>query len=86
MKMTWYGNACSILFEEGEKFAGKEIMITGEGNYKGLFFHGHNVDWMVRKDVPNSVDVFPIDENLKDELITYIVVEGKKQGCLFHPQ
>lgn len=73
--------ACTVTFEQGEKYEGKILLIQGEyaPMIKEFDFNRSDMFWEVEID-KRTVDTTPVEEHLKDELIELIQTEALKQG------
>jgi hypothetical protein len=83
MKVTNYSGSCRILFEQKDKYAGKEVRIEGENSSDGFFISRKSLQWLISNSENNSVKVKEMDDSEKEKVITYLVDEGKKQGFVF---
>ncbi|MCL2410462.1 MAG: hypothetical protein FWC97_02350 [Treponema sp.] len=81
MKIEYWHNRLKIHFEENDKFAGKKISVRGENEIDTdtFAFKKNDVNWLFQIEEKNF-RTEPIDDNIKDEVIAYIISEGKKQG------
>ena len=72
MEISFSRSACTILFEENDKFYGKEIRVEGEyvptrpSGEAGFDFNRSSMQWVVGSCLEK------IDEETKDILIAYI--------------
>lgn len=83
---------CTVLFEEGEKYAGQEVhMRGGMLSWKKPFFgkrklgfriEEHTLEWAEHLE-NNILRLHPIEEALQDEITDYIIAQGKKQKYKF---
>jgi len=73
-----------IYFEENDKFADKILFLEGEaGAFKELHFGQQSLGWLTPDETNTENFIMkPVEDELKDELISYIICEAQKQD--FH--
>lgn len=82
MKIKLDRSSCTIVFEEDEKYFGKEIWIDGENALQRTFFcHGKSISFFIpvqNREYTHAVE--KISEDEQEEVREYITEEAKKQG------
>ncbi|MDR2929202.1 MAG: hypothetical protein LBV41_13555 [Cytophagaceae bacterium] len=83
MKISFSKSTCTLLFEEGEPFAGKKLYIEGEmySAPLGFDFTPSSLQWLTYDD-EGFFDLSPIDEEVKKDLIPYFMAEARKRKIM----
>ena len=79
MKILFYSDACKIVFEDKDSFAGKSLRIAGEWVEETLLFNS-DIKWLVSDETGIDCEK-PVDDGTKAVLIPYIIEEASKQNC-----
>ena len=82
MKLGLSSGSCRVEFEEGDAFAGKSVLLSGELVPDGFLFHPHKMDWMT-DDIDGTKILDPVEDEFKDALIDFIIKEGRKRNMRF---
>jgi hypothetical protein len=82
MKVMLSRGSCNIIFEDNDIYPGKRIRFEGEMVSGGFQFLRQTISWATAGD--DGINrLGSVDEKTKEELISYFVSEGQKEGCDF---
>ena len=75
-------NTCRVLFEKSDRFAGKQVRFKGDYTSRGYYFKKTSLQWLVNNG-ESELDLQPIEDSVKAELIEYMIDKAREQGINF---